>query len=64
MNLNCKRFRLTTYQDHKVTGIPPKREIAFVTYRSADNGGRQMNYSLKLGLTTWHLKLRSPALPG
>lgn len=59
MNINCKRFRVSTYREHKVTGSAPVRECRFITYRSADHGGKQMNYSLKLGLTTWHFKWRT-----
>ena len=58
MNFNCKWFRLSSYQEHKVTGLPPLREVTFVRYTSGDNGGTQRNYALKLGLTTWHLKVR------
>ena len=59
MNLNCSKLRLTTYKEHKVTGLPPVRELRFTRYQSGDNGGRQQNYSMKIGLTTWHLKWRS-----
>jgi len=58
MNLNCRKFRLSTYREHEVMGVPPKREIRCVTYKSGDHGGRQTNYSLKIGLTTFHLKWR------
>lgn len=59
MNINTDRFRLSTYSDHEVTGVPPKRRLSFVSYVSGDNGGRQWNGSLTIGLTTFHLKVRS-----
>ena len=58
MNINCPLFRLSTYRDHEVTGLPPVRRLSFLQYRSGDNGGRQWNGSLTIGLTTFHLKLR------
>ncbi len=61
MEINCKRFRFSIYQDHKVTGEQPKREVYFVRYRSADRGGKQHNFSLKMLLTTFHFKWRSNA---
>ena len=63
MNINCNRFRLSSYQEHKVTGFPKNWRISFVTYNSADNGGKQRNYSLTIGFITLHLKLRMKALP-
>ena len=61
MNINCRKFRLSTYKEHKVMGLPPMRELRFTQYQSGDNGGRQQNYAMKVGLTTWHLKWRSNA---
>jgi len=57
--VNCSKFRLSVYQDHKVTGLPPTRELRYTHYLSGDGGGRQWNHSLKVGLTTCHLKWRS-----
>ena len=58
MNFNCKRFRLSTYKEHKVTGLPPKREFRYTSFRSGDNNGVQLNHALKIGLTTLFLKWR------
>ena len=58
MNINYPLFRLSTYRDHEVIGLPPVRRLSFVQYRSGDNGGRQWNASLTVGLTTLHLKVR------
>ena len=57
--INCNRFRLSTYREHKVTGHIPKREVRYTYYRSGDNGGKQFNHSIKVWLTTWHFKWRS-----
>jgi hypothetical protein len=59
MEINCKKFRLSCYQEHKATGLKPTREMRFVHYMSGDNGGKQHNFSLKIGLTTFHFKWRS-----
>jgi len=58
MDLNCRKFRLSVYREHKVTGLPPERELRYTSYLSGDGGGDQLNYALKIGLTTWHLKWR------
>jgi len=62
MNINFKKFRLSSYQEHKVTGMPPIRAVAFASYMSSDHGSSQCNFSLKVGLTTWHFKWRSNAI--
>ena len=59
--VNCSKFRVSVYQEHKVTGLPPTRELRYTHYLSGDGGGRQWNHSLKIGLTTCHLKWRSNA---
>jgi len=59
VEFNTKKFRLSIYQQHKITGLPPMRELTLTTYRSADDGGKQKNYSLQIGLTTFHLQWRS-----
>lgn len=58
MNINTKRVRVTIYQDHKVTGFPPRWELSACRYNSADNDGKQLNYSVTLGLWTLHVKFR------
>jgi hypothetical protein len=62
--INCRLFRLSTYREHKVMGLPPVRRFGFVQYRSGDHGGRQWNGSLTVGLTTFHLKLRITSTRG
>ena len=61
MNINCKRFRLSTYQDHKVTGLPKRHQLYALWYRSGDNGGRQYNFVLRVLLTSIHFKYRAKA---
>lgn len=57
--VNCRKFRLTVYKEHEATGFPPVRELSYVCYRSSDHGGIEWNHSLKIWLTTLHLKWRA-----
>ena len=58
MNINNKWFRLSVYQEHLNTGLPPVREFRLTTFHSADHNARQRNFALKLWLMTFFLKLR------
>lgn len=61
MNINTRKFRLSSYFPHKVMGVEPRWELDWTRYRSADHDGKQTNYSLTLGLATIHLKWRHNA---
>jgi hypothetical protein len=58
MNVNCKKFRFSTYEEHKITGNSPIYEFRCTSYKSGDNNGNQLNYSIKIWLTTFHFKWR------
>ena len=58
MNINCKKFRLSIYKEHAVTGNPPRSEFKCTKFISGDNGGRQINYAIKILFTTFFLKWR------
>lgn len=59
MDINFKKFRLSIYKEHKYTGLAPRREVKYTSFISGDNGGRQANHALKVGLTTFFLKWRA-----
>lgn len=59
MNINFRKFRLSTYKEHEVTGSHPMPEFRYTNYMSGDNGGKQFNHVLKVGLTSLHFKWRS-----
>ena len=59
MHINFKRFRLSIYREHLITGFPPIWKFSYVQYTSADTGGTQNNYSLSIGLLTFHFKWRN-----
>jgi hypothetical protein len=63
MNINCRKCRLSIYQEHIITGNPPIREFRFINYISNDNNGIQRNYSLKILLITFHFKWRYSKRP-
>lgn len=59
MDVNFKKFRLSIYRIHKVTGLPPVAELHYGHYLSGDNGGVQKNFVFKILYTTLHFKWRS-----
>lgn len=57
MVIRFRNHRLSVYKVHELTGERPVRELQFINYSSHGHGKKQCNFSLKLGLTTFHLKL-------
>lgn len=61
MEINTRRFRLSVYQPHKVTGEKPARSFSYGRFKSDNNC---VNYFLEIGLWTVFVKIRSAPQQG